>query len=442
MKGGRVLASGTAGCIFKPPLLCQGQKERSVGMVTKLMTTRDAETEYDIIKYFQPIISKIPNNEEYFVLNQITQCKPQTYTEEDLSDFNEKCSALTNQGITKALVESETRKGRIMGLQLPDGGMDLSDYLADNKMDSNKIIEVNNALIKLITKGISPMNKAGIVHNDLKAPNIVYNEHTKSAKIIDWGLADIVKKSQVLPRTNLPLMFNEPFTNLLFYRDSRGYIIKRRFDRFIPELNAIKRVSEVLKTDNLKEKERILTLEIKKWFQSSFFSSVDIAYRAFGSRDVLGHFGYIQRVYFENNSDETINLICSQIAHVLMKFSYDSASNTIKPFDIHGFFQNVFRYNVDIYGLLTYLISLHDIPKLKKSIDIVQDTFLFGVDYLTKPYDIAHVVEGIKLLNGDLAPKKRSSYLGGKSNKTKRKGGRKAKKTKKVKKNKKVSKIA
>jgi hypothetical protein len=76
MKGGRVLASGTAGCIFKPPLLCQGQKERSVGMVTKLMTTRDAETEYDIIKYFQPIISKIPNNEEYFVLNQITQCKP------------------------------------------------------------------------------------------------------------------------------------------------------------------------------------------------------------------------------------------------------------------------------------------------------------------------------------------------------------------------------
>jgi hypothetical protein len=117
-----------------------------------------------------------------------------------------------------------------------------------------------------------------------------------------------------------------------------------------------------------------------------------------------------------------------------MKFSYDSASNTIKPFDIHGFFQNVFRYNVDIYGLLTYLISLHDIPKLKKSIDIVQDTFLFGVDYLTKPYDIAHVVEGIKLLNGDLAPKKRSGYLGGKSNKTKRKGGRKAKKTKKTKK--------
>jgi hypothetical protein len=51
-------------------------------------------------------------------------------------------------------------------------------------------------------------------------------------------------------------------------------------------------------------------------------------------------------------------------------------------------------------------------------------------------------VEGIKLLNGDLAPKKRSSYPGGKSNKTKRKGGRKAKKTKKVKKNKKVSKIA
>lgn len=434
MKGGKVLASGTAGCIFKPPLLCQGQKEISVGMVTKLMTTSDAETEYDIIKYFQPIISTIPNNEEYFVLNQITQCKPQTYTEEDLSDFNEKCTALTNQGITKALVASQTEKGRIMGLQLPDGGMDLRDYLAANKMDSNKIIEVNNALIKLITKGISPMNKAGIIHNDLKAPNIVYDERTKSAKIIDWGLADIVKNTQVLPTTNLFLMYNEPFTNLLFYRDSRGYIIKRRFDRFIPKLNAIKRVSEVLKTDNVKEKERILTLEIKRWFQSNFFSSVDLAYRAFGSRDVLGHFGYIQRVYFENNSDETIKLICSQIAHVLMKFSYDSASNTIKPFDIHGFFQNVFRYNVDIYGLLTYLINLHDIPKLKKSIDIVQNTFLFGEDYLTKPYDIVDVVEGIKLLNGDLAQKKRSSYLGGKSNKTKRKGGRKARKAKKTKK--------
>jgi serine/threonine protein kinase len=436
MKGGKVLASGTSGCIFKPPLLCQGKKERQKNMVTKLMTTQDAKSELDIIRYFRPIISTIPNNEDYFVLNQITECRPKSYTSEDLSSFNEKCSALTNKGITAALVESETKKGRIMGLQLPDGGEDLDEFLEANKTNDRKIIEVNKAIMKLITEGIVPMNKAGIIHNDMKASNIVYDESTNKAKIIDWGLADIVKKSSDLPLMNLPLMFNEPFTNLLFFRDKNGYIIKRRFDRFIQETT----ITDILKISDVAQKEKVLRLEILKWVRANFFSSPEKAEEAFGSKGVLGHFGFIRYIYFKNSVNDTINMISLQNAQVLMKFSYDKTTNTMKPFDINSFFHKVFRYNVDIYGLLTYLITISSNPKIKKVIDLVQDNLLFGEEYLTKPYNIEHVLEGIELINKDLAPMRKERFVRLGGNKTKRKtkkskmGKSKMGKSKKVKK--------
>ena len=35
MKGGKVIGQGSAGCVFDPPLLCEGETERKPGYVTR-----------------------------------------------------------------------------------------------------------------------------------------------------------------------------------------------------------------------------------------------------------------------------------------------------------------------------------------------------------------------------------------------------------------------
>ena len=41
--------------------------------------------------------------------------------------------------------------------------------------------------------GIISLHSKGIIHNDLGAENIIYDHETKTLKIIDFGLAQMVK---------------------------------------------------------------------------------------------------------------------------------------------------------------------------------------------------------------------------------------------------------
>ena len=83
MKGGKVLGSGTYGCIFRPPLLCNGQTERQQGYVSKLMMEEEAENEYQEVQKLLPYIVTIPNYQNYFIIDGITKCVPQNMTDRD-----------------------------------------------------------------------------------------------------------------------------------------------------------------------------------------------------------------------------------------------------------------------------------------------------------------------------------------------------------------------
>ena len=50
-QGGKVLASGGFGCVFKPALKCVGKNKRDKDKISKLMTNRHATDEYDEIEY-------------------------------------------------------------------------------------------------------------------------------------------------------------------------------------------------------------------------------------------------------------------------------------------------------------------------------------------------------------------------------------------------------
>ena len=50
MKGGKAIASGSAGCVFKPALLCEGDTDRKKDYITKVMYNYNAEAELKEIK--------------------------------------------------------------------------------------------------------------------------------------------------------------------------------------------------------------------------------------------------------------------------------------------------------------------------------------------------------------------------------------------------------
>ena len=45
--GGKVLASGGFGCVFKPALKCEGESKRHTNKVSKLMSEKHATEEYE-----------------------------------------------------------------------------------------------------------------------------------------------------------------------------------------------------------------------------------------------------------------------------------------------------------------------------------------------------------------------------------------------------------
>jgi hypothetical protein len=83
-KGGKVIASGGFGCIFEPALKCVNGP--STGELTKLMTKKHAEDEYNQIQDFKKILENIPNYSEYFLIDGFSICQPKQLTNNDLKN--------------------------------------------------------------------------------------------------------------------------------------------------------------------------------------------------------------------------------------------------------------------------------------------------------------------------------------------------------------------
>jgi hypothetical protein len=93
-KGGKVLASGGFGCVFTPALRCEKTKTRKRNGVSKLMTNKHAIKEYNEIVQIKEKLKTIKKYGDYFLVNDISICKPAKLTDSDLIDFTKKCSAL------------------------------------------------------------------------------------------------------------------------------------------------------------------------------------------------------------------------------------------------------------------------------------------------------------------------------------------------------------
>jgi serine/threonine protein kinase len=259
--GGKVVNSGGFGCIFKPALKCvnnidnttndinrsyiinQGNKEQ----ISKLMIAKNAVDEFNQIKQFQSVLKVIPNYENYFLLNNFTLCTPAKLTKTDTVSFDKKCKALTKKNIKVKNLNKNLPK--LLALNMPDAGIDIEKYIDTNFVSSRQIIELNNALIKLLIKGIVPMNNLNVFHCDIKDSNVLVDSSDSllTTRLIDWGLS-IIKQKHTNTNTNTnknineentsfkipkklyrrPFQYNVPFSSILFNKEFVKY-----YDNFL-----------------------------------------------------------------------------------------------------------------------------------------------------------------------------------------------------------------
>jgi serine/threonine protein kinase len=371
--GGEVIASGGFGCVFKPALTCANGTRKPNG-VSKLMTLKHANDEYDEITKIKNKLNKIPNYAAYFLIDDIDElCIPAKLKSRDLRNFKLKCSALKKNYYTAKNINRSLNELRV--LSMPDGGITLKEYIYNIK-DLEKIKELNTSLIELFTNGIIPMNKIGIYHSDIKDTNILVDT-TKTnlqPRIIDWGLTTEYPFKSTSAKyhfswpsqwNNKSLQFNTPFSVILFSAD------------FLDQYNDYVREYDMPDKDdatNIAELHSFIVDYLYFWMESgrgvghisTINSIVEILYDLNKDTDEKTNINKPPDDIKKGPQNEyvvvyvkTIEIITIYILKILIKYTKQGQFKTIS---IDDYLNDVFIHNLDKWGFVcSYL------PFLKKA---------------------------------------------------------------------------
>lgn len=392
--GGKVIASGGFGCVFDPALKCQGKKTRGKNRITKLLTKKHALIEYNEIIEFKKKLDKIPNYQNYFLIDDFNICKPAKLSASDLVGFKNKCSALPKDKITNENINNSLNK--VLALNMPNGGLPIDEFLLKHNSYKN-IVKLNNTLIKLLNNGIILMNQHNIYHCDIKDSNILIDSSSNlKARLIDWGLSTeyVANINYPFPKTwrNRPFQFNLPFSIVIF-----SDLFFEKYSKYLNEggkidFNSLKPF--IIEYINLWLKER-------------------------GS----GHYSYINHIMFmlfsnefdDMNKDDkeklikndiTLPYIYNYIIQVLIHFTYFKEDKTI---NLRKYLDSVFIKIVDIYGfIISYLpifeALFENYNKLNETeLKLFENMKVLFIKYLfsprIEPINILELVNELKRFN-------------------------------------------
>jgi serine/threonine protein kinase len=379
--GGKALTSGGFGCLFKPALRCKNTlnyDKTNKKMVTKLMTTKHARDEYKQITEFKEILDHIPNYQDYFLVDGFSICELDELTEEDLEDFDENCDALKKKKITAANINQNLDK--ILALNMPDGGVDVDDYvfdITDPKKIRTTYTELNNSLVDLLVNGIEPMNRAKLYHCDVKGSNILVQDSMSESlmpeslmtRLIDWGLSVYRKDSSVsagIPDKldRRPFQFNVPFSVILFNKK-----FQEKYGRFL---------KNNLEVDYYEIREFVINY-IFYWNKERGAGHLKTI------NSIVNHLSYNELTAIENKKvknhvieyEFTYYYIVEYISKILFKYTTNGKLNLLE------YFNEVFLKNIDVWGLtMIYMVFLDHVQEVFDLTNVSHDQFIQKIKYI------------------------------------------------------------
>ncbi len=177
LRGGKFVASGSAGCIFRPALKCAGSNTRRNGYVSKMGSKKTINDEW--------ITSNTPrriNTESQYFVYPTERCRLGAL---NASNEQEKCDVKN--------IGTEI-------LQLPDGGTDLSKMVVPYE----EIAAFFEGFVNIFD-GIALLHSRGYAHRDIKLANMfgIRNDNgTYKLRLIDFGLSDTFNGLDYYPRAD------------------------------------------------------------------------------------------------------------------------------------------------------------------------------------------------------------------------------------------------
>jgi len=189
-----VIGEGSYGCVHKPSIHCKSDVYKNFNYdeyVSKIMKTKHAKDELNEFL----VIGSYDKTNEYH-LGEPVMCSPKL-NDKVIHDIK-KCHHISGQDVADNPEDYKV-------LLLKFGGPDLKHFCNDEiieylKTDKQEKTDKFWLEVHHLLKGLKFFNDNGIVHNDIKPHNILFDIKTGKLKYIDFGLmrkkSDIKKSSE------------------------------------------------------------------------------------------------------------------------------------------------------------------------------------------------------------------------------------------------------
>ena len=450
MKGGVPIYPGGYSCVFKPQLKCKtitrkrnmknsmknskNKNGNEKNGISKLLFKKYADIEMHNIQKFNHALRKIPKSHKYFLFAKTTSCPPAKISSRDLRGFDEMCTNFTSHDINESNINQVKNIRNLRLINMPNAGLSINEWLfLENKNDVttpltiSRIKTFNKLISNLILDAIVPMNRQGVIHNDMKEDNILIkggdtsdadkkklnssrSNPAPTPTIIDWGISGISTHREPIPEIimNRYISVSNPFSSILFTTEfGKNYsdFLKQNYVVTADDLDNMRRDPLFLKklrdfsiAQYLKKKENDHYSTIRRVFTNiqTFFKNA-YAYQKTTFSDIS------LDMSSDANTDELHHTLASKyISDILLHFTeFDERDGNIR-FQYVSYFTKVYIFNCDIWGTIfcySIFFSFLDDYKYDEYIDIEPDAYSNFLHSILSMYMNQLMINGHEKIN-------------------------------------------